>query len=551
MVTVIETDVVVVGGGLAGVSAARQAAESGVRVVLLDKARAGTSGTAAFSAGEMLCWIPGRDSLEDWVQAYLEAGEGLNSRAWLTMFFEGQYRIVERLASQGFPFLTDASGNFARRSGRGPLVRCVLAPMMTFQEKNRQACASLGVKILDRFCAVEVLMHRGEPAGVAGFGVRDGEVAAVLAPSVIISTGGCSYRGPFFGQDAVAGEGMAMALGAGARLAYMEYGNNYDVSLARFDTCGESRLTIHGGRYLNGLGQAFLEKEGFQDHRVSGNELARAMVEEVRAGRGCIYIDLSGFKERRLADELTPNLKMALDRGGVNLFADRQEVIPAFTGASNASPAGIWIDRKARTSVAGIFAAGDCACKGLVTGACVGITGVSLAWANYTGHLAGKSAAAYAAEAGGQQARFEAEDLAGRLVYPLGRNLGRRPGEILRDLGEEMARVDVSLIRSGARLVDTLGRVSTWRWELENLSGAKDLHDLMIWYEARSALTVAEATLLAAVERRESRGGHYREDYPSMNPEFQYVLGVEEINGVKCVRPVGEVGVTGGGGGRN
>jgi len=544
--TLIDTDVVVVGGGLAGINAARRAAEMGSRVVLLDKARAGTSGPTAFSAGDILCWIPGQDSMGDWVHAYLEAGEGLNSRAWLTMFFEGNYRLVESLSSRGFPFVLDGNGNFIRRSGRGPMVKCVLAPMLAFQEKNREACSSLGVKILDRFCAAELLMQDGRPAGVAGFHLYDGEVAMVSARSVVIGTGGCSYRGPFFGQDTVAGEGLAMALSAGAKLAYMEYGNHYNISLAAFDSCGESRFTAHGGKYLNLQGEAFLEREGAPGRRASGDAVARAMVKEIREGRGPVYMDLTGFVDRRLAGDLMPNLKLALERGGIDLFTGQHEVIPAFTGTSSASPAGAWIDKTGQTSVPGLFAAGDSACKGLVTGSCSGISGIGLAWANFTGHMAGQSAAAFAREAG--QAKMAGGDKKARLLLsPLERKTARRPGEILRALGNEMARADVSLIRSGSRLISALGKVSTWRWELEN-TGAEDAHDLMIWYEARSALAVAEATLLAAMERRESRGGHYREDCPCMDPAFNHVLAVEEVNGVRCVRPMGETEVTAGAG---
>ncbi len=551
MNNVIKADVAVVGGGLAGINAARRAAELGARVVLLDKARAGTSGPSAFSSGDILCWVPGQDSLGDWVQAYLDAGEGLNSRAWLTMFFEGHYRLVENLAGRGFPFILDGNGNFVRRSGQGPTVKCVLAPMQEFQEKNRQACASLGVTILDRFCAVEVLMQGPRPVGVAGFNLYDGRVSAVLARSVVISTGGCSYRGPFFGQDTAAGEGLAMALASGARLAYMEYGNHYDVGLASFDTCGHSRFAAHGGRYVNSLGGAFHERDETRSRHVYGNALAKAMVEEVRAGKGPIYADLSGFRDRRLAARLMPNLMLALDCGGIDLFGDHHEVVPAFTGTSGASSAGIWIDPGGRTSVAGLFAAGDSACKGMVTGACVGISGISLAWANFTGHLAGQGAAGYASASDGWDGGVDLRELEGRLLSPLGRRAVKGPRDILRALSNEMARADVSLIRSGSRLAGTLGKVSTWRWELENLSGAEDPHELMIWYEAKSSLSVAEATLLAAMERRESRGGHYREDYQDKNPEFDLVIAVEEINGVKCVKFVDEQEVPSVGGGED
>lgn len=549
--TVIETDVVVAGGGLAGVCAARRAAEAGARVVLIDKSRAGTSGPTAFAAGDILCWFPDEDQLDKWVQAYLGAGEGLNRREWLERFFDGHYRLVQNLAAGGFPFVRDGQGAFVRRSGRGPLVRTVLAPMLEFQEQNRARCLSLGVKVMDRFCAVEVVMQDGRPVGVAGFDVYEGRPVFVSAGAVVLSAGGCSYRGPFFGQDVVAGEGLAMAFEAGARLAYMEYGNHYNVSLACFDTYGQSKFMAHGGKYVNRLGQAFLENHHALGHRASGNAAVRAMVEEVWAGRGPVYMDLTGFEDQGLAGDLMPNLKLSLEKGGISLFTDKHEVIPAFTGTSNGSSAGAWIDKNCQTSVKGIFAAGDNACKGLVTGACVGISGVSLAWANYTGHTAGDCAAGHALSGKSSLRSGEIPGLPERILGPLGRRGGLRPRDVLLALGEEMARVDVSLIRSEARLAASLSRVRSWRNELEAGAGASDPHELVIWYEARSAASVAEATLLAALERRESRGGHYREDYPEKKAQFDLVLAVENRGGAKTVRPLKETGVIYGDGGKD
>jgi succinate dehydrogenase/fumarate reductase flavoprotein subunit len=506
-------------------------------VVLVDKARAGTSGPTAFAAGDILCWFPAEDPLEQWVQAYLDAGGGLNSSSWLTAFLEGQYRLVLDLVRQGFPFVRDDGGQFVRRSGRGPLVKTVLSPMLEFQKKNRQLCLDLGVRVLDRVDVVEVICRQGEPAGVAGFDVYSGDLVLVEARAVVISAGGCSYRGPFFGQDVVSGEGVAMAMEAGARLAYMEYGNHYNVSLADFDTYGQSKFMAHGGKYVNHLGEAFLERPGTAGHRASGNQTVMAMVKEVWAGRGPVYMDLSGYRERLLAEELMPNLILALKDSGLDIFG-RNEVIPAFTGTSNASGAGVWIDKEGQTTVPGLFAAGDTASKGLVIGSCVGISGVSLAWANFTGNQAGVSAAGYALERGPSGPPEDTGGLAHRILNPLGRSSARGPREILLSLGEEMARVDVSLIRSEKRMLDSLAKVRRWQLELSTSCGAADPHDLVIWYEAKGAATVAEATLLASLERRESRGGHCREDYPAEDPAFDMVLGVEKKDGGKHVMPI-------------
>ena len=513
-------DVVVVGGGLAGMMAAWTAARSGARVILADKARAGTSGPTAFAAGDILCWVPSEDNLQEWVDAYLEYGLGLNSASWVAALLQGNHILVQRLVSEGFPVETDADGRWVRRSGRGPLVRCVLAPMLQWQEALRARCLKRGVTLMDRVAVERVLVDGGRAIGVAGFDVRTGEFHALMAPAVILATGGCSYRGPFFGQQVVAGEGLMMALEAGASLAYMEYGNHYNVSLLRFPTYGQSKFMAHGGRYLNRHGEPFLtRREPGLGQRAVGNEAVRHMVEDVRAGNGPIYLDLSRFEEWELVRKLMPNLMLMLERAGVDLRRSPEPVIPAFTGTSNASAAGIMIDSQGQTTLPGLFAAGDCACKGLVVGACIGVTGVSLAWANLTGHLAASSALQYAGQ--GHRVGASPETLQHarqELFAPLRRSASGRPRDTLIELSRLMGRVDVSLLRHEERLGRALRRVRELKAALAEAAGASDLHELMLWHEAASSLACAEATLLSALSRRETRGGHYREDDPETDP---------------------------------
>lgn len=523
----INIDVIVVGGGLGGLNAARTAAEKGARVVLIDKARVGTSGPTAFAAGDILCWFPEEEALDDWVNAYINAGEGINYEERIRNFLEGQYRLVKELHKSGFPFAMDSAGSFIRRSGRGPMTKCVLAPMLQFQEKNRKRCLDLGVSFLERVGIEQIVMSDGCPAGVVGFNVLTGETVKVSAPSIVLASGGCSYRGPFFGQDVVAGEGLRLALQAKALLAYMEYGNHYNVSLAAFDSYGQSKFMAHGGRYVNEQGEAFLERNGSSPlgNKINGNAAVKAMAKEVQAGHGPIYMDLTQFKDWNLVANLMPNLMSALQKSQINLSNHRQLVIPAFTGTSNASAAGIFIDNNACSTVPGLFAAGDCAAKGLIVGACVGITGISLAWANYTGSLAGQNAATYALEGNSTTAKEELWQIAERnMLQPLQRKSGAR--ELLNELTGLVCRLDVSLIRSENRLQEALTKVRQITAMLESEIGADSSHDLMLWHEARSSAQVAEASLISALARKETRGAHYREDYSTKEPGMEAPLGV-------------------------
>lgn len=513
--------------------AARFAALAGAKVVVLDKARAATSGPTAFAAGDILCWLPGEEALEEWVEAYLRVGGGLNSREWLANLFETNYRLVTQLDGEGFPFHKDPEGNFVRRSGRGPLVKCVLAPMYKFQEFSRRECRKRGVTFIDRLAVAKILLSGSRPAGVAGFHVQTGEFLALSAKAVVLASGGCSFRGPFFGQDVVAGEGLRLALEAGAKLAYMEYGNHYNVTLAAFDTYGQSKFMAHGGRYVNGQGQE-LSLRG-----ASGNAIVKTMVEEVRAGRGPIYMDLSGFQERELVEKLMPNLARLLARSSLNFYGARNKVLPAFTGTSNAAAAGVLINARGESSIPGLFAAGDTAAKGLVVGGCIGLSGISLAWALYTGFLAGTNAAAYAQKNGA--VTIEASTLKeaqATLFAPLERKGCFAARDILIATGRLMGRVDISLLHTEKRIFEALEKVNDLKERLKD-SAANDPHELMIWYEALSAATVAEASLLSALRRRETRADFYHEDYPYLDAELETVLGVRRTESKLIVEKMG------------
>lgn len=383
-------DVVIVGGGLGGMMAAKTAAEKGVSVALIDKARAATSGPTAFAAGDFLAWMPEEDSLEEWVNYYLEAGEELNHKDWVIRLFEMNYEIIRNLDREGYHITKNLDGSYLRRGGRGKITKCVLIPAYQLMKDMRKQILAQGVKVIDRVQVIELTKREKDViSGIAGFNIRTGEKIRIQAKAVILAAGGCSYRGPFFGQDVVSGEGISLAYQAGARLAYLEYGNHFNVSLKEFDTYGQSKFMAHGGKYINRLGEDFLAQSG-EGKKASGHVAVRKMVEEIRDGRGPIYLDLREFHEVELVNRLMPNLALLLNSGKVDFYHAPNEAIPALTGTSNASSAGVFINKNAETSLKGLFAAGDNACKGLVTGACVGLSGISLAWANVTGYIAGK-----------------------------------------------------------------------------------------------------------------------------------------------------------------
>lgn len=531
MIIIIHTDVAVVGGGLGGMMAAKTAVEMGVTVTLIDKARAATSGPTAFAAGDFLAWLPEEDNLDEWVNYYLEVGAGLNNKEWVTRLFEVNYQIIRNLDREGFSITKNSDGSYLRRGGRGKITKCVLIPAYQLMKDMRKQILAKGVHILDRVQVVELTKtETGEISGVLGFNKRTGEDINIQAKAVILAAGGCSYRGPFFGQDVVSGEGIDLAYKAGAELAYMEYGNHFNVSLKEFDTYGQSKFMAHGGKYINRRGEDFLTQSG-EGNRASGHVAVRRMVEETRDGRGPIYLDLREFREEELIKKLMPNLALLLESSKLDFYHTPNEVIPALTGTSNASSAGVFIDKNAETTIKGLFAAGDNACKGLVTGACVGLSGISLAWANVSGFLAGKSAAELAKDA--TNARLilkEQKNIDKDNIFSALECKGKyHPREIIWELSAIMGNGFVMILKSKKRLLKALDQVEVLTERLCRDVLVNDYHELMIWHEAKSALTTAKLTLEASIFREETRGGHFREDFPNKNLDLNKPLKICRI----------------------
>lgn len=512
LVNMYATDVLVIGAGMGGMIAAKTAVENGLKVTIVDKARAATSGPTAFAAGDFLCWLPKEDSLDEWVDYYLEVGEGLNSKEWIINLLKRNYEIISKLDQQGYYIEKDTDGSYLRRGGRGKITKCVLMPTYRLMKDMRKNLIKQGVKILDRIQMTAILTdEKGKACGASGFNVRTGEGVQINAKSTILAAGGCSYRGPFFGQDVVTGDGLVMAYEVGASLAYMEYGNHFNVSLKAFDTYGQSKFMAHGGKYINKLGESFLERSG-EGSRASGHIAVRRMVEEVQSGKGPVYLDLRNFTEKELINKIMPNLALLLQNSFIDFYGTPNEAIPALTGTSNASSAGVLIDENASTAVEGLFAAGDNACKGLVTGACVGLSGISLAWANVTGYLAGQGVSNYI-----KQNDYNLNDvkIEAKNAYKLNKKEGGiNPREIIWKLSEVMGNGYVSIIKHGERLEKAVNRCAELKELLDNSTVVQDYHDLMLWHEANNAVKTAQITLNASIFRNETRGGHFREDYP-------------------------------------
>lgn len=511
----LSADVLFLGGGMAGCMGAAAAAMAGRSVILADKAWVGGSGESCFAAGDVLYFDPEEDDLQEWLERWNRQGEGMFDPVWMEWYAHSSTEIINMMNEWGMDFEKDENGKFKRKPGRGHN-HAVVFPGFKMLKKLRARLEKLGVTIVDRVQITDLLKTNGEVAGATGFNVRTGQFYVFQAKNTVLCTGSCSFKGQYHGQDMECGEGNTMALQAGAEFTNMEFSNTYNSTAREFDICGMSRFQRLGGRFTNGLGEDFMEK--YDPVNKAGallHTLVRAMTMEVQEGRGPILFNLQGMKQedRELSYRIVPTFFAACKCCGIDPFKDNVEWIPGYMGTTS-SGGGLTLRSFAcDTTVPRLFASGDMANQGLLIGAIAGAGAIHLGWATISGFRAGQGAAS-ACEGleilPVDEAQIEA--IREKTFAKLGHHGHLSIGDSIYRIQSLTVPAKYNIIRSGEALQEALDGLDQVEMEIENEIIVRDTHELMLYHELRGMLTSARLVYTSALERKESRGSHYRTD---------------------------------------
>ncbi|HEY8393866.1 MAG TPA: FAD-binding protein [Thermaerobacter sp.] len=513
-----ETDVLVIGGGLAGLVAAGVAGTAGVRVTVLAKGFAGADGVSPFAGGVALCLFP-EDDLDAFLDEHEWACEGLLHREAVARVAAISGRLWEWLAAHGVPVEREPAGTLRRRwlrvGGRSRVPRLALESV-SFMRHLRRCALGAGARIFDHSVVTELLTGKdGGVAGAVGFRYQEGRLFRIRARAVVLAAGGCAWRGAHMGVHSAMGEGYGLAVRAGAELASMEYCTSYIATCSLFDSHGQDVLAALGGRFRNRLGENILERYGEPDP-APPQRLSLAMITEWLEGRGPIVFDLRAIpaERRRQWERDFPLVARALARTGVDVFARPVPWIPGFTGSIAGSGGVRTLDLAGRTTVPGLFVAGDTACRTPVVGAGSGLTYLNLSWALASGCWAGAAAAELAREGlpAPTEPAVEAEAW-NRALAPLGREGGTRAVDVLRRLQRLVVDPERNFFRTAAGLESSLRDLERL-WDDVRRLAAADWHDLVRCHEVEHATLTALAMFSSALVRQETRGWHRRLDFP-------------------------------------
>lgn len=494
----LDTDVLVVGGGMAAAWAAISAAQRGAKVVLADKGFVGASGVTA-TGGPNHWWVrPDPAEREAAIEARWRASFELAERAWMARVIETTWLLLPRLAGY-YPFDTDGSGQTYYSGVRGP----------EYLRALRRLAVDSGVRILDHHPALELLQHSdGTIAGAAGYARLARRAWVVRAGAVILATGGCAFRSGLLGSQTNTGDGHLMAAETGAELSGMEFSVSYSLSPAWNST-----------RTMPYMAARFFDRGGTEldiPPPMSGPQHLRALA--LALAEGPVLADLADAPPllKSLTRRIQPASPTPFDRKGLDMFKDRFEVALYGEGTIRGTGGLRIADAKCQTTTPGLFAAGDVATRELVAGATSGGGAQNSAWALTSGWIAGEGAAEVAWRRTART-RTSAEPKGRVALRPAGAPREVDLREVIRLSREQILDPMKALWRSRDALEASQSVLDALWIELATHLHATGL-DQVAARETAALVMTARWCNSAALAREESRGMHMRADAPSVDP---------------------------------
>ncbi len=535
----LETDVLVIGSGAAGMYAAIEATRGGARVLLADRSLIGRGG-ATVMAQMTVAVALGEETPDDWHFHYddtIKAGRGLCSEKLSELLCREGPDCIREMDHWGVGWARKDGHITAAMAPGHDRPRCVYVDFLNtgpaVSKTLRTAMArNKDIHKAGDLCIVDLAVTDGEVTGAVAYHVETGAPVTIAAKATVLATGGLTrlYRRNSASAN-MGGDGYALALRAGAPLIDMEFVQFFPIGHLAPRLIGMDPIMWDpfryklGGRLLNGRMEEFTSRYGSDEdgkYTLPRDLATYAIVKEAEAGRGSPHGGAWLSFEHCSAEALRDAFGPVIDRlaaNGIDLTRMPVEVAPI----AHYHMGGVAAEPDMSTAVPGLYVAGE------VVGGANGanrLSGNAITEALVFGRRAGKSAAERVKTITRQrltpQATSAALDLV-RAEAPV--QNGMNTAAMIAQLQAIMAD-DVGPFRTGAKLRRALAAIQNLAAALGPHPPASDAgraFDMqrLDWFDLRNMLVVAHAVTEAALNRTESRGAHQREDFPTTLPQWQ------------------------------
>ena len=516
-----EHDVLIVGGGFAGMRAAIAAKATGADVALISKVHPLRSHSSGTHSGINAALRP-----EDFWQAHAEdtikSGAYLSDQDAVRVLCEEGVQDVIRLEHMGVIFSRDDRGHIDLMpfAGSSKPRTCYVgdsAGHIILQVLYEQLLKSQA-KTYDEWFVTSLLITEGVCRGVIARELSSGKLLPLYSNAVVLATGGSGrmYQ-PSTSAFSATADGVAMAYRAGGPLMDMEMVQYHPTTLKGRGVVVTEAARAEGAYLVNAPGDRFMASYDPEAMEMAPRDLcSRAVETEVGDGRGedgCVFLDFRHLKPERVDDSLPETRDLVKNLAGIDL---RKDLVPV-QAAMHRPIGGIQVDTRGATSVPGLYAAGECACVGVHGANRLG--GNSLLECIVFGRRAGQEAARYATAIPHQvPSESLLADEERRVLQMAGRKGGEDSiGSLRSELALTMHR-QVGVHRDGASLTAAEGKIQELmerygRLGITSPGGAYN-PSLAALLELGHMLDIAGVIVACAMARQESRGAHYRSDFP-------------------------------------
>jgi len=533
-------DVVIVGAGLAGLRAAVEIGKD-AHVAVLTKvfATRSHSGAAQGGIGAAL----GNEEEDRWEWHMFDTVKGsdyLGDQDAIEILAKDAPRAIYELENLGVPFNRTAEGKIAQRAfgghtrnyGEAPVKRACYAATRTGRvilDTLWEQSLQRGIEFYDEFQMLSLIVHHKQCCGVIAYELATGKLHIFHAKAVLLATGGAgkTYK-TTSNAFASTGDGMAIAYRAGAPLQDMEFVQFHPTGIYKLGILISEAARGEGGILLNNEGERFMERYAPVIKDLAPRDMiSRCMLDEMRAGRGIdgkdyFHLDLTHLGSDVIEKKLAEITSFARTYAGVDPVKEPIPVQPTchyMMGGIATDADGRVITDEKNTPYAGLYAAGECAC--------VSVHGANRLGCNALldtlvfGRRAGKQIRTFVQTAGHHKLPAKPDKNDADTIKALMKSTGRETsGAIRAELQENMMK-NVSVFRQEKSLTTAMDKIKQLKSRYQKLSiqdkGSCFNRDLLDAIELGHLLDLAEVITRGALNRKESRGAHSREDFPDRN----------------------------------
>ena len=577
-------DVLIIGAGGAGLRAAVEAREAGLRVAIICKSLFGKAHTVMAEGGAAASMgnVNDKDSWMVHFRDTMRGGKFLNHYRMAELHAKESPDRIWELETWGALFDRTKEGKISQRNFGGheyprlahvgdrtglELIRTMQQRIVALQQKDGRETGDMEshIKVFAELTITDILKENGKISGAYGYWRESGSEVLFEAPAVVIATGGVGKTFKITSNSwEGTGDGHALALKAGANLVDMEFLQFHPTGMVWPPSVRGILVTEsvrgEGGVLTNNLGERFMFKyipdvfkDKYADNEAEADrwyldqdnnrrppellprdEVARAINSEVKAGRGTehggVFLDVSKRIPADVIKKRLPSMwHQFYELAGVDITKEAMEVGPTchyVMGGVEVEP-----DNAAAVGVPGLFAAGE------VAGGMHGsnrLGGNSLSDLLVFGRRAGMGAVEYVKNNGANPVSDAAiKTAAARIEAPFSREGGENSYSLHAEL-QEVTHNLVGIIRTGAEIEEAIEKIADIRKRSANVSvsgGRKFNPGFHLAFDLDNMLLVAESTAKSALRREESRGGHTRDDFPGMDSTWRKVNNISSFDG--------------------